>query len=135
MLPPFAGRDPHVPGDSCFRTAGCGREVVLRERSGSYHVVRNMPPQAEADALGEKVMDVIARTQKLPREKVTLDSTFEQLNIDSLDGINIVFELEKEFGIDIPDDGVAKLRNVGDTVQGVRELLEKKHQPVTSEPA
>jgi acyl carrier protein len=94
-----------------------------------------MPPQAEADALGEKVMDVIARTQKLPREKVTLDSTFEQLNIDSLDGINIVFELEKEFGIDIPDDGVAKLRNVGDTVQGVRELLEKKHQPVTSEPA
>lgn len=91
-----------------------------------------MPPQAEADVLGEKVIDVIARTQKLPRESVTLDSTFEELKIDSLDGINIVFELEKEFGIDIPDEGVANLRNVRDTVEGVRQLVESKQQTLTT---
>jgi acyl carrier protein len=85
-----------------------------------------MRPYAEADQLGEKVIEVIARTQRLPAGSVTLDSTFEDLKIDSLDGINIVFELEKEFEIEIPDEGVAALRSVRETVEGVRHLVEKK---------
>jgi acyl carrier protein len=87
-----------------------------------------MPTYAEADELGEKVIEVIARTQRLPAESVNLDSTFEQLKIDSLDGINIVFELEKEFDIEIPDEGVANLHSVRDTVEGVRQLIERKKQ-------
>ncbi len=87
-----------------------------------------MPTYAEADELGEKVIEVIARTQRLPAESVNLDSTFEQLKIDSLDGINIVFELEKEFDIEIPDDGVASLHSVRETVEGVRQLIERKKQ-------
>jgi acyl carrier protein len=85
-----------------------------------------MSPYAEADQLGEKVIEVIARTQRLPAGSVTLDSTFEDLKIDSLDGINIVFELEKEFDIEIPDEGVTALRSVRETVEGVRQLIEKK---------
>ena len=85
-----------------------------------------MPSSAETDQLGQKVIEIIARTQRIPVESVTLASTFEQLKIDSLDGINIVFELEKEFNIDIPDEGVTNLRSVNDTVEGVRQLLEKK---------
>lgn len=85
-----------------------------------------MPLYAEADELGEKVIEVIARTQRIPAESITLDSTFEELKIDSLDGINIVFELEKEFDIEIPDEGVSDLRSVRQTVDGVRQLIEKK---------
>jgi acyl carrier protein len=85
-----------------------------------------MPPDTETDQLGEKVMAVIASTQRLPLETITRASTFEELKIDSLDGINIVFELEKEFEIDIPDEGVASLRTVNDTIEGVRQLVEKK---------
>lgn len=93
-----------------------------------------MPTYAEADKLGEKVIEVIARTQRLPAESVNLDSTFEQLKIDSLDGINIVFELEKEFDIEIPDEGVASLRSVRDTVEGVRQLIERKKQVPPANP-
>jgi acyl carrier protein len=93
-----------------------------------------MPTYAEADELGEKVIEVIARTQRLPAESVNLDSTFEQLKIDSLDGINIVFELEKEFDIEIPDEGVANLHSVRDTVEGVRQLIERKKQVPPANP-
>jgi acyl carrier protein len=91
-----------------------------------------MQPYAAGDGLSNKVIQVIEKTQRLPAGTVTLDSTFEQLKIDSLDGINIVFELEKEFGIEIPDEGVNDLRSVRDTVEGVRKLLEQKQeqQPV-----
>jgi acyl carrier protein len=89
-----------------------------------------MPEYVETDELAEKVIRVIAHTQRIPPESVSLDSTFEALKIDSLDGINIVFELEKEFNIEIPDDGVQNLRSVRDTVGGVRRLVEAKSQAV-----
>ena len=85
-----------------------------------------MPRDAGTDQLGQKVMEVIARTQRMAPESVTPESTFEELKIDSLDGINIVFELEKEFNIDIPDEGAAKLHTVKETIEGVRQLVEQK---------
>jgi len=86
-------------------------------------------PSVTAD-LGNRVMEVIAKTQRIPLESITLDSTFEQLKIDSLDGINIVFALENEFGINIPDEGVQSMRSIGETVEGVRKLVaEKTAQP------
>ena len=91
-----------------------------------------MPEQLEADDLGARVIRVIARSQRIPVESISLDSTFEELKIDSLDGINIVFELEKEFDIEIPDDGVQNLRSVRGAVEGVRQLLESKAQTAHS---
>lgn len=85
-----------------------------------------MPEQLEAYDLGAHVIRVIARSQRIAVECISLDSTFEELKIDSLDGINIVFELEKEFTIEIPDEGVQNLHSVRETVDGVRQLLEQK---------
>ena len=88
------------------------------------------PEPLEADDLGAHVMRVIAQTQRIPINSINLDSTFEGLKIDSLDGINIVFALENEFGINIPDEGVQNMRSVGETVHGVRQLLQEKSQAV-----
>ncbi len=90
-----------------------------------------MPEQLEADDLGAHVIRVIARSQRMPVDSITLDSTFEELKIDSLDGINIVFELEREFNIEIPDEGVQNLHSVRETVAGVRQLIEAKGQTVS----
>jgi len=85
-----------------------------------------MSEQPAIADLGTRVIEIIAKTQRIPLESISLDSTFEQLKIDSLDGINIVFALENEFGINIPDDGVQSMRSIGETVEGVRKLLELK---------
>lgn len=85
-----------------------------------------MSEQSASADLGTRVMEVIAKTQRIPLESISLDSTFEQLKIDSLDGINIVFALENEFGINIPDEGVQTMRSIGETVEGVRKLLAEK---------
>ena len=76
--------------------------------------------------LPDRVIAVIAKTQHLPLESVTIDSTFEELKIDSLDGINIVFAIEEEFGVEIPDDSAKLIRGVRDVVDGVERLLAAK---------
>ncbi len=85
--------------------------------------------------LGNKIFEIIARTQRVPIESVNPDSTFEELKIDSLDGINIVFELEKEFDIEIPDEGMARLRSVRETVDGVKQLIAEKSRVLPTETA
>jgi len=70
------------------------------------------------------VIRVIAETQRIPIETITIDSSFEELKIDSLDGINILFALENEFNINIPDDAVRSVRTVRDMVEGVKKLID-----------
>lgn len=75
------------------------------------------------DELTERVIRVIAETQKLAFERVTAESTFEELGIDSLDGVNILFALENEFNVNIPDDGAQNMRSVRDAIEAMRKLL------------
>ncbi|MBZ5601821.1 MAG: acyl carrier protein [Acidobacteriia bacterium] len=81
-----------------------------------------MPPELVAC-----VTAVIAKTQHIPPESVTIDSTFEELKIDSLDGINILFALESEFDLDIPDDAARKIRSVREMCEGIEKLVAAKN--------
>ena len=76
--------------------------------------------------IAERVIECVEKTQHLEPGKVTVDSTFQELEIDSLAGINILFAVEEEFGITVPDDAAQKARGVRDLVDGVAELLRQK---------
>jgi acyl carrier protein len=69
------------------------------------------------------VFAIIAKTKHVPVETVAIDQTFEELNIDSLDAINLVFEVEEEFKISVPDDRLHSLRTIRDLVDGIDILL------------
>ena len=76
------------------------------------------------DDLEQRVILVIAATQHIPADTISIDSTFEELKIDSLDGINILFAVENEFNINIPDEAAQTIRTVRQMVDGIRKLLE-----------
>lgn len=75
------------------------------------------------DQLEQRVISVMAASQHIPADSIAIDKTLEELKIDSLDGINIVFALENEFNINIPDESAQKIRTVRDLVEGVRQLV------------
>ena len=76
--------------------------------------------------LQQHCIAIIADSKKLPLDSVTLASTFDEMGIDSLDKINISFEVEEAFDIEIPDEALGSLRTVGDVVRGVEGLLAAK---------
>jgi acyl carrier protein len=82
-----------------------------------------------SDELISRTLDVIARAQHIPREAVTLDKSFADLQIDSLDGMNLVFAVETEFDISIPDEDVASIRSVREMAEGIAKLLAAKQAP------
>jgi len=51
----------------------------------------------------DRVADLIADTTEIDRDKITPEShTIDDLGIDSLDFLDTVFAIDKEFGIKIP---------------------------------
>jgi acyl carrier protein len=78
-------------------------------------------PNTDTD-IAQRVIDIIAKSKSIPPESISLDSTFDSLAIDSLDKINISFEVEEAFDIEIPDDALGSLKTVGDVVAGVRKI-------------
>ena len=51
----------------------------------------------------DKVADIIAATSEIDRATITPEShTIDDLGIDSLDFLDIVFAIDKEFGIKVP---------------------------------
>jgi acyl carrier protein len=78
---------------------------------------------AENDELTQKVLRIVADTQRKDVSLVRIDSSFEELGIDSMDGVNIVFALENEFDVNVPDDEVKNIRSIRDMVEGIRKLV------------
>ena len=74
----------------------------------------------------ERVIRVFADFKKVSPEEITMDTTFEELGFDSLDGLNLVFELEEEFDMTIPDDRVQDMKGVRQAVEGIEALLDAK---------
>jgi acyl carrier protein len=79
-----------------------------------------------SDEVIARVIDVIAKTQHLPPESITIEKTFQELKIDSLDGMNILFAVEEEFDVNVPDDEALKIRSVRDMAEGIAKLLALK---------
>jgi acyl carrier protein len=74
----------------------------------------------------EKVIEIIAREQHLDPEKISADSSFADLGIDSLDGVNILFALEEEFKIDIPDTVAQNMKSVRQVIDSLTRVIEGK---------
>ena len=74
------------------------------------------------ESVAERVARVIATTQKLPAGRVGDTSTFKELGIDSLDGLNILFALEEEFDISVEDDAAKDFKSVPEVVAGIERL-------------
>ena len=93
------------------------------------------PTTGGSDELTRRVLRIIAETQRKDPATVTIDSSFEELGIDSMDGVNIVFALENEFNVNVPDEEVKNIRSVRDMVEGVRKLVEASGSTTGAAPA
>jgi len=78
-------------------------------------------------------LKVIATSRRIPLESVRPDSSFESLGIDSLDRLNILFDLESEFDIEIDDEEAKQVKNIHEMIAGVTQLIQAKSEPSPSE--
>jgi acyl carrier protein len=74
-----------------------------------------MSRELDRDTLGEKLIAIVAGALRVPISKLTLETGPGDLEAwDSLAQINVVSEIEAEFGVSIPIEQVAEIQNIRD---------------------
>ena len=77
-----------------------------------------------SESVEQRVVRVIAAAKNLDPQAISVNTTLEELGLDSLDAMSVIFDLEGEFDIEIPEEDAEKARTVGDLVQGVGRLVQ-----------
>ena len=77
----------------------------------------------DRDEVSEKVIALVAETMDLDPDTLDDDTSFESLEADSLDRIEMVTAMEDEFGVTVDDDDLEAIETVGDAVDAVARVL------------
>jgi len=76
-----------------------------------------------SDKVRKSVITAIAKQKHIEPDSVAGNSLLDELGINSLDAITIVFDVEEEFDIEVPGDVLEGLESVQDIVDGISKLV------------
>jgi acyl carrier protein len=84
----------------------------------------------------EAIYTIIAKTCSIDRSKITMESTLKDLDVHSLDAVQVLFEIEDRFDITVPErEDQYSAGTVRDLIEGVDQLLAAKAAGVTPAPS
>ena len=70
----------------------------------------------------DQIKKILVETMDIEEEKVTLDAKLkDDLNLDSLDSVELIMSAEEEFGIEIPDEDVMNFKTVNYIVNYIED--------------
>jgi acyl carrier protein len=75
-----------------------------------------------SDAVFNKVAELIAARVHISPDEVSIDSTFADLGVDSLGAVSLIYDLEDEFGIEIPNEEAMNVQTVRQVVESLGRL-------------
>ena len=77
----------------------------------------------------ETIFDIISKESGIDRAKITPEATLKDLDIQSLDAVQILFEIEDHFKITMPD------RDPNFDTESVKGLIDTVEKLVAEQPA
>jgi len=72
-----------------------------------------------------KIKEIVIEQLGVEEQDVTMETSFQDLNADSLDIVELIMALEEEFDLEIPDEDAEKLTTVGAAVEYIKEKTGK----------
>jgi acyl carrier protein len=89
--------------------------------SGCKSIITTHRGEIKMDELFEKMKKLIADKLEVDEGKITLDASFRQdLGADSLDTYELVYAIEEEMGISIPDEKANEFETVRDAYEFIK---------------
>ena len=76
------------------------------------------------EQLAEKVLAALSAIKHIPPETISLETSLQDLELDSLDKITLLFELEQQLNLSIPDEEFRSVHTVSDVVDAISRLVE-----------
>jgi acyl carrier protein len=75
------------------------------------------------DEIEQKLIAIVRQEKNIPDDLLTPATALSDAGIDSLDSLTILFAVEEQFRVSIPDDRARAMRTFSDMVDIVEDLL------------
>ena len=76
--------------------------------------------------LDDELLDLVAEEALIDRAKLVREATLEDVGLDSVDVVSIVFAIEEKYGAEIAEDAFKNTLNLGEFVDTLKSLIEAK---------
>ena len=74
--------------------------------------------------LFDKIAEIASDVLGIEPDEITEDATFDDLDADSLDRLQLVTAIEDEFELEIDDETLMSLSSVGDAISAIENAKE-----------
>ena len=78
------------------------------------------------NSIADECIALIAKQKSITPDQIRLDSTFDELALDSLDRVSLAFDIEEMYEIEIPEHKLGQIKTVNDMVTGIEDALRQK---------
>lgn len=79
------------------------------------------------EELFKKIAEIIAENNHIPIETIKPESTFEELGMDSLDGITLINDLEKHYNLQVSNVEVVRVKSVQEAIESLEKVFNEQH--------
>ena len=70
-----------------------------------------------------RIKDLIVTKKGVEAEKINIDSSFEELGMDSLDAVELVADMEEIFNVNIPNTDLQNFKTIRQAVEGLQKAI------------
>ena len=77
-------------------------------------------------ALEDDLLDLIAEEALIDRDKLIRQATLEDIGLDSVGVVSVVFAVEEKYGVEIPDEAFEGAKTVGNVLDTVEAIIARK---------
>lgn len=125
-LPCFDGKDASFRTRRIFRAAERDEEdraegdpsEVEREPAAKHGCMIRIVTRGEIE---QKLIAIVRQEKDIPEDLLRPETSLADAGIDSLDSLTILFAIEEQFNISVPDDKARAMRTFGDMITIVEE--------------
>jgi acyl carrier protein len=94
---------------------------LLQRQAGNSSEFQSLNKGRKMDELFEKIKKPIAEKLEVDEGKITMEASFRQdLGADSLDTYELIYAIEEEMGINIPDEKANEFETVKDAYEFIK---------------
>lgn len=74
-------------------------------------------------SIQNKVKKIVAEQLEVDIDSLKVETTFEEIDADSLDIVELVMALEEEFDLEISDQEIENIKSVGDVISYIESKV------------
>ena len=76
-----------------------------------------------SESIFEKIATILSTKKGIDKESILIESSFEDLGLDSLDAVELISDLEDEFNVTIPNMELQSIKTIQQAVDGLQKAI------------